>query len=162
MFVASGETVLDLEGALRICAARRLGVMLDFKSFGNADFFDRVIGSVESFRLTQSVMCINGAVEVREKLAGHVMLTSGEDGGAGTFWFGLASNLTAERVAALHRRGVLVIPAVNTFRYDAETHLTDARANIERLTAAGVDGFQIDSVYQDFTRLATDTTKGTP
>ena len=107
-------------------------------------------------------MCINGAAKVRKHLAGHVMLTSGDDGGAGTFWFGLASKLTTDKVAMLHAHGVLVIPAVNTFRYEAETHLTDARADIKRLTAAGVDGIQIDSVYQDFTRLAHDATKGTP
>ena len=42
-----------------------------------------------------------------------------------------------------------MFPAINTFRYPKEGHRELARKDIERLVSAGVDGFQIDSIYFD-------------
>ena len=50
----------------------------------------------------------------------------------------------------LHELGVLVIPALNTFRYDKSTHRAQAKADADAMVNADVDGFQIDSVYQDY------------
>jgi len=42
-----------------------------------------------------------------------------------------------------------VFPAINIFRYPEEGDRELARKDIERLVSAGVDGFQIDSIYSD-------------
>jgi hypothetical protein len=64
------------------------------------------------------------------------------------FWFGLLNGLPSERVKALQKNGAYVIPAINTFRYPADAHYELARKDIQRLNDAGVDGYQIDSVYR--------------
>ena len=69
---------------------------------------------------------------------------------AGKFWFGWAAELPSETVARLQQCGAFVIPSINTFHYPAHARYLLARQDIERLRAAGVDGFQIDSVYGRF------------
>ncbi|MEZ6072988.1 MAG: hypothetical protein R3C10_22670 [Pirellulales bacterium] len=66
-----------------------------------------------------------------------------------TFWFGLPKDLANGDVARLQECGAYVFPAINTFRYPADRHRELAEQDIRRLTEAGADGFQIDSVYQD-------------
>ena len=56
--------------------------------------------------------------------------------------------LPSEMVKLLQQNGAYVIPAINTFRYPDEGHYELARKDIQRLNEAGVDGYQIDSVYQ--------------
>ena len=78
-----------------------------------------------------------------------------EDGGAdlsGRFWFGQPRFLPSEMVAKYQERGLLVIPALNTFRYEEKGHRGDVKSDSIRLRNASVDGFQIDSVYQDLFR----------
>ena len=48
----------------------------------------------------------------------------------------------------LRQNGAYVIPAINTFRYPENNHYELARKDINRLIQAGVEGFQIDSVYR--------------
>ena len=64
------------------------------------------------------------------------------------FWFGLPGQLLEARIEPLQAAGALVIPAINVFRYPREDHEGLARKDIERLQAADVDGFQIDSIYR--------------
>ena len=64
------------------------------------------------------------------------------------FWFGLPPRLPSEMVKLLQQNGAYVIPAINTFRYPAQGHYELARKDIQRLNEAGVDGYQIDSVYR--------------
>ncbi len=151
VYRTNDEPIQHLEDALRICQRERLGVMLDIKSGESTQFFDRIIGLLERFELTNATMCINGAEVIRKHFTGHILLTATEtssENAPKSFWFGLPADLPDERVRDLQHQGKLVIPAINTFRYESDTHLADAQADIERLTAAGVDGFQIDSVYQ--------------
>jgi hypothetical protein len=75
------------------------------------------------------------------------------------FWFGLPHRLPSEMVKSLQQRGAFVMPAINTFRYPADGHYELARKDIQRLNEAGVDGFQIDSVY---TPLFFEATEGKP
>jgi len=152
VFVENGEAVLHLNDALALCAQERLGVMLDIKDKGSEGFYRRILGLLKRFELTHAAMCINGEPAIRKHLGKHIMLRATDRRSAdlsGLFWFGLASKLTADKAHDLQARGALVIPAINTFRYDAATHRVDARADAKRLLEAGVDGFQIDSVYQN-------------
>jgi hypothetical protein len=67
----------------------------------------------------------------------------------GQFWFGWAAELPDDAVARLHNAGTFAIVSINTFHYPHHAPLTLAWADIDRLLAAGCDGFQIDSVYGD-------------
>ena len=63
--------------------------------------------------------------------------------------------LSERDVQTFHAAGLAVIVAVNTFLYSSypgakRRHMELARRDINRFRAAGVDGFQIDSCYQDF------------
>lgn len=65
----------------------------------------------------------------------------------GKYWFGLPQRISNEMVKRMQKHGAYVIPAINTFRYPEDNHFELARQDIERLTEAGVEGFQIDSIY---------------
>ena len=153
----NGEGIMHLEEALALCKTYQLGVMLDFKTDGNDAFFRRVLGLLQRFQLLKSTCSINGAPAVREALGGHIMLrltekelNDAEASYKGYFWFGLPQNLDRDQIKPMQERGALVIPGINIFRYDAASHMQDAQQDIEQLKAQGVDGFQIDSVYNDF------------
>ena len=66
----------------------------------------------------------------------------------GQFWFGVPEELPSEAVEPLQRNGALVIPAINIFRYPSHAHRELAHQDVKRLLEAGVDGLQIDSVYE--------------
>ena len=162
-FSANGEPIPHLQDSLALCAAERLGVMLDIKPAGGEAFFKRIIGLLERHQLIRATLCIGNAASVRPYFGDRIMLRVGkmelaslEDDDAsdlsGKFWFGLPRILPSEMVAKYQERGLLVIPALNTFRYEEEGHRGDAKADSIRLRNASVDGFQIDSVYQDFFR----------
>ena len=55
-----------------------------------------------------------------------------------------------DTIPKLQRAGALVIPAINTFRYENDPERAQARRDVKQLNEIGVDGFQIDSAYQDF------------
>ena len=120
----------------------------DIKAPGGDAFFRRIVGLLERFDLKEATLCINGDPAVRAHLGDHILLRDDDESGEG-FWFGLASELTTAKARNLQENGQLVIPAINTFRYDEATHREDAKADAARLLEAGVDGFQIDSVYRD-------------
>ena len=160
-YTANNERISTLADAVRLCHKRELGVMLDIKAGDSEAFFERIREIIDQYGMADSTLCINGAPEVRAGLEGKAMLRVPDDVYAamregksadltGLFWFGLPQNLPTDMVAKLHDAGALVIPGVNIFRYDEATHRRDALADIERLKTAGVDGFQIDSAYQDY------------
>jgi hypothetical protein len=65
-------------------------------------------------------------------------------------WFGWAHELPNASVAPLQDAGVLVIPSINVFHYPLHARHSLARRDIRRLKTAGVDGFQIDSEYEEY------------
>lgn len=155
-----GEPILSLEEALSLCRELKLGVMLDFKAFETEEFLRRTVALLEESGLTRSSVTISGKAEVRKALANKVLLTvSSEQFGrvlkgeevdlSGTFWFGLPKDLPDEVIPRLQKCGALVIPAINTFRYSRRNHLEEAARDSQHLLRMKVDGFQIDSVYQD-------------
>ena len=102
-----------------------------------------------------------GDSQVKEHLQGKVLLTISDEmlesvkqgkevDLHGYYWFGVPEKWPLELVKPIQENGALVIPALNTFRYSKEQHRSEASRDAERLLKAGVDGFQIDCVYQDF------------
>jgi hypothetical protein len=159
---ASSEHIATLADALTLCASLKLGVMLDIKSGEWSEaFIQRIAQLIKALGLGAATVTITRHPLAWEYLADQVIFcASREDtlrvlGGKavplhGQFWFGWAAELSDEAVALLQRNGAFVIPSINTFHYPAHARQELARQDIERLYAAGVDGFQIDSEYKEF------------
>ena len=160
VYTGTSQKIISLEIALRKCRALGLGVMLDLKhGREDAPFLDRVDQLITRCQLTTAAVSISRSVEARERLK-HVMFrptkeqlsrfNKGENVDLeGTFWFGLPRDLSSADVARLKACGAYVFPAINSFRYPEEGDRELARKDIKRLVSAGVDGFQIDSIYSD-------------
>ncbi|MEM7234834.1 MAG: glycerophosphodiester phosphodiesterase family protein [Planctomycetota bacterium] len=157
-FSGSDQFIVTLDRALRECRRLALGVMLDVKVRGDAEFFRTVAELVQKHELESSAMTINSDPALREAFRDVVMLTvTGEEfrrvesGDSvdltGTYWFGLPHRVPDEMIRRLRESGAYVVPAINTFRYSKDDHRNEAEKDIERLLRAGVEGFQIDSVY---------------
>jgi hypothetical protein len=160
VYTGTSQKIISLEIALRKCRALGLGVMLDLKhGREDAPFLDRVDQLITRCQLTTAAVSISDSVEARARLK-HVMFrptkeqlslfNKGENVDLeGTFWFGLPREVSSADVSRLKACGAYVFPAINTFRYPKEGHRELARKDIKRLISAGVDGFQIDSIYSD-------------
>ena len=157
-YSGSNQKIVTLDSALSLCRELHLGVMLDLKA-GRDD--ERFLGKIDEMivdhALAQAAVSISGSSAAREALR-HVMFTPTNEQMAqfqkgekvdlrGTFWFGLPNRLPSADVGRFQENGALVFPAINTFRYPSDRHLELAREDMDRLVSAGVDGFQIDSVY---------------
>ena len=160
----STQHIVSLDEGLALCRSLNLGVMLDIKTHDAAanseGFFHRISNLLEQHRLTRSTITISLHPLARKHLAGQVQFRVTEDEarkvqeGASVslsqkFWFGLPEELPTPLIPKLQQCGALVIPAINTFRYPLHAERELARQDVERLVEAGVDGFQIDSVYKD-------------
>ena len=154
-----------LAEALSLCRSLDLGVMLDLKIPTEPDpsnaFLLRIGELLEEQELTSASVTISNHPLARRYLAGKVLFTVSEEDVQkvrdnhsaplqGQYWFGLPEELPSETVGQLQRNGAFVVPAINGFRYPAHAHYELARQDVERLLAAGADGFQIDSMYEDF------------
>ncbi len=155
------QPLITLETALNACQSLGLGVMLDLKTHQEDPGFLHTIGeSLVRHGLADASLCITGEPATRRHLR-HTRFTLTADelkalrqGDrmelSDRFWFGLPSQLQAGDIQKLQAAGVLVLPAINTFRYPANRHHEEAEADIKALIRQGVDGFQIDSIYQEW------------
>ncbi|MFC1543252.1 glycerophosphodiester phosphodiesterase [Candidatus Neomarinimicrobiota bacterium] len=160
-FLESDEAITSLDVMLGLCRSLNIGVMFDIKSPDGSDlFFNRVLDLIEKHDLNKACMTLGGS-RVREYLKGTALITlpgemlekvkQGESVDLhGFFWFGVPKTWPIDLVKPVQENGALVIPALNTFRYSEENHRAEALEDAERLLEAGVDGFQIDSIYQDY------------
>jgi len=82
--------------------------------------------------------------------------------GESYFIFKHAADLDEIQVNGFHEMGLLVIVSINTFHYLGQGDLIElGREDVRKMVAFGVDGLQIDSVYDDMvlppsTRKSTD------
>jgi glycerophosphoryl diester phosphodiesterase len=160
-FLNSDETISSLDSMLDLCRSLHLGVMFDMKQGERSDlYFKRILSLIDKYDLGRACMTL-GDTQVREHLKGKVLLTipdeildqmkQGESVDLhGYYWFGVPETWPLELVKPVQENGALVIPALNTFRYSEDQHRSEAREDAERLLKAGVDGFQIDCIYQDY------------
>jgi hypothetical protein len=162
-FRKNDETIANLEQALLLCRQLHLGVMLDLKDPPRADVLQRIAALVRKHGLARSTVTISGDPLVRAGLgdvalvpvnAGELKQAAAdalEPGAlAGRYWFGIPAWIPFETIPKLQRAGALVFPAINLFRYANDPERAQARRDVHALTALGVEGFQIDSAYQDF------------
>jgi glycerophosphoryl diester phosphodiesterase len=158
---ASAEHIATLAEALALCASLNLGVMLDIKGGGSSEgYLRRVADLLDAHHLGSAAVTISRDPLVRDHLADRVLYPISDedvrrvgDGEAvplaGQYWFGWAARLSRETVERLQQNGAFAIVSINTFHYPAHAHYELAGQDVRRLLAAGVEGFQIDSVYED-------------
>ena len=158
-YVNTDQMVSTLDQTLSVCRLLKLGLMLDVKVAGDAVFFSKIVTLVKKHGYENASITISGDPDVRTHLKGIALLTVTQDEFKkvqqgmscdlrNKFWFGLPHSLPSDMVKRLQDNGAYVIPAINTFRYPADGHYDLARKDIQRLNDAGVDGYQIDSVYK--------------
>lgn len=157
----NGEAIATLDDALKLCRSLGLGVMLDVKNPDSPRMLERAAELVRTHGLERSTIALNSDLRVAAPLASVALVhlksqaqvkkpdaATADRPLAGYFWMGLPKDLPDD-VPRLQREGAIIIPAINTFRYPADRHAELATEDIRRLRELGVDGFQIDSVYQD-------------
>jgi peptidoglycan/xylan/chitin deacetylase (PgdA/CDA1 family) len=162
-FRKNNETLATLEQALVLCRQLHLGVMLDLKDPPRADLLQRIAALVRKHGLATSTMAISGHPLVRAELGDVVLVPVNADelkqaaadklapgALAGRHWFGIPAWIAFDTIPKLQRAGALVFPAINLFRYENDSDRAQARRDVQALSALGVEGFQIDSAYQDF------------
>lgn len=158
-FSQTDQTIITLDRALEECLTLSLGVMLDVKVRDDELFLQTVANLIKKYKYEPSTITINADPALRKCFKGVVMLTvTGDEFNraqkgetvdlSGKYWFGLPHRIPDDMVKRLHQNGAYVIPAINTFRYPEDNHYELARKDIHRLMRAGVEGFQIDSVYK--------------
>jgi glycerophosphoryl diester phosphodiesterase len=157
-YVNTDQKICTLDRALSICRSLKLGLMLDVKIQKDEKFFQKIVTLIKKHGYENSSVTINGDPDLRRHLKEVALLTVTRDEFKkvrqglpcdlrNKFWFGLPPGLPNEMVKLLQQNGAYVIPAINTFRYPQQGHYELARKDIQRLNLAGVDGYQIDSVY---------------
>lgn len=161
-YLKNDQPIATLDEALALCRALHLGVMLDLKDAPpRAEFLKLLPPLLRRHGLEKSTVTIAGHPLVRAELGDVALvpvnadelrrLAAGETIPlSGRYWFGIPPSLKLDLIPKLQRAGALVIPAINTFRYANDPDRAQARRDVQQLTALGVEGFQIDSAYQDF------------
>ncbi len=158
-FPQTDQAIVTLDRALEECLTLSLGVMLDVKVRDDEPFFQTAANLIKKYKYEPSTITINADPALRKCFKGVVMLTvTGDEFNRaqkgetvdlrGKYWFGLPHRIPDDTVKRLHQNGAYVVPAINTFRYPQDNHYELARKDINRLIQAGVEGFQIDSVYK--------------
>ena len=155
------KTICSLDQALAFCRSLHLGVMLDIKTYGDITYYRMIANQIVKHGLRHACITITGNPSARKGLQEVALLTVTREEIEALqenkkidlrqrFWFGLPAQLPNDLIERLRNNGAYVIPAINTFRYPSDQHLELAEVDIQRLRRAGVDGFQIDSVYEKF------------
>ena len=159
-YLKGTDSIATFEQALRVCRETHLGVMLDLKSGRNeVSFLQRIDQLILGMGFKQAAISFSGSEAARQHLT-TVRFTPTNDemkqlrSGAQLdlsqrFWFGLPSQISASDIQQLKQAKALILPAINTFRYPKAQHYELAKKDIQHLLSEGVDGFQIDSIYQD-------------
>jgi len=164
---ASDQRVITFAQAVQACARFGMGVMLDKLCRDDVaapamsrECLRRVGSLIGDAALASATVAIVDSPWLREHL-GDVSLfpipredlrRMGEGQAIplhGHFGFGWAAELPGEAVARLHQAGVFAIVSINTFHYPHHAPHILAQQDIERLLDAGMDGFQIDSMFED-------------
>lgn len=159
----SDQCIASLSQALKLCRELDLGVMLDIKEYGgqhhSEEFFSRIAKLVIKNELVNASLTFSqnpfGSKHLRDVLKFAiskdelVLFTNGQRNIAeGRWWFALPDEVTNQLLIDLQENGSLVIVAINQFRYPAHAHEIIASKDVQRLIDTGVDGLQIDSIYE--------------
>ena len=155
-----GEHPLRLVDYLQACDDR-LKIMLDIKgerSLLPAAFLDEIERVMnEAGQLKYAYMI--GTEETKQHLPAKLRISrkyediaSAKEEGSEShyFIFPRDNRVTEDEIRQGLALGAPVVPSINAFHYPKKTRMQRARQDIERLRAAGVTEFQIDSVFDEW------------
>lgn len=157
--IAPVETVPDFDTFCARCAGR-IALMPDVKGCApeRREAYTRDIAeSLQRHGLAESAILIGKADQV-EGVRGLARFpwrkadegaAKSDDPGKHYFAFGHADDFDQVAVEGFQAMGVQVIVSINTLHYPRKEALERGKADIRRMVALGVDGLQIDSVYDD-------------
>ena len=165
----SKEPIPSFEEYVERCK-NRIGLMLDIKGCDQKDvehYSNQIMQILEEHEmLTESLILINKLpMNNQEKIAEYFMgkckvswrkgldktikeVTDDGEFSENYYYFNHASDFSKKTVDSLHSKGVKVIVSVNTQHY-ITNGIKQGKKDISKLLKWGVDGFQIDSVYDE-------------
>ena len=160
----SDQYIVSLSTALKLCRELNLGVMLDIKNYGHEyseKFFAQIADLLETHELCNARLSFSQDPLAYKHLRDVPMLAISEAelnkvANAqrlpleNRWWFGLPEQVTSQLVTVLKKRGALVVIAINRFRYPSHAHKLLANNDVKVLIEMGIDGLQIDSIYEEF------------
>lgn len=159
--LTSEETVPSFAMFCKRCAGR-IGLMPDVKACP-PELKDAFGASIESslneYGLMKGALFI-GRAEIVKRFEGKAKLAwsvpfviakkserARANPGESYFLFRHAGDLNEEEVEGFHSLGVKVIVSINTFHYRKGDRIQQGLDDVRKMLALGVDGLQIDSVY---------------
>ncbi len=167
-YKGTGERIITLDEYLKHSTQYQMGVMLDIKATDanrNDDkFFQGIAELIDKYGLAKAAVTISREPLAEKYLKGKAMLRINDEEFdsiargrpvdlSGKFWFDWPRFITHEMVELIQQQGCLVMPSINIFHYwiyPEDEREMRAKADIERMVEAGVDGYQIDGVYDKY------------
>lgn len=153
---ANGYRVLKLEEVLQNCKGK-LGVMIDNKLDGNDTVvWMRLISLLKKYDLYSKALMI-GTDESTEFFTGKIKLSCTRQQLEGNMhrpdykssnYYLFSDSISRNDNDWASRHNILVIGVINTWAFQGRDAVSQAKAQAERLKAAGVKNFQIDSQYE--------------
>jgi glycerophosphoryl diester phosphodiesterase len=157
----SNQHIATLADSLELCYELSLGAMLDIKNYGHQyseQFFAQIADLLKKNKLCNASLSFSQDPLAHKYLGDVLMLAVSEEERnrlsnsqgkplENRWWFGLPEQATTQTVTELQKRRVLVIIAINRFRYPSHAGRVLAERDVQRLIEIGVDGLQIDSIY---------------
>lgn len=151
----NGYRVLKLEEVLQHCKGK-LGVMIDNKLDGNdTAVWTRLISLLKKYDLYSNALMI-GTDESTEFFTGKIRLSCTRqqlednmrraDYKSSNYYL-FSDNISKEDYDWSKKQNILVIGVINAWAFHGTGATSQAKAQAERLKAAGVKNFQIDSEY---------------
>ncbi|WP_170117473.1 glycerophosphodiester phosphodiesterase [Chitinophaga ginsengisoli] len=153
---ANGYRVLKLEEVLQNCKGK-LGVMIDNKLNGNdTAVWMRLISLLKKYNLYSNALMI-GTDESTEFFTGKIKLSCTRqqlednmrrpDYKSSNYYL-FSDSISKDDNDWASRHKILVIGVINAWAFHGMDTISQAKAQVERLKAAGVKHFQIDAEYE--------------
>lgn len=161
----SDQSIVTLAKALELCRELNLGVMLDIKNYGHncsEQFFTQIANLIKAHKLCNASLSFSQDPLAYKYLSDVLMLAISDDdlnkvansqftsSLEDRYWFGLPEQVSNRLVIELQKKKALVIIAINRFRYPSHAHEVLAEKDVQWLIEMGVNGLQIDSIYDEF------------
>lgn len=134
------ETPPDLEeafGASIEASMVKYGLMTEALVIGQSAVVDRFLGKAR-IRWREPLAVVEQAAREMENPGAHY------------FIFNHAADFNRAEVEGFHKLGLDVVVSINTFHYREGDPVAQGVRDIEKMLALGIDGLQIDAVYDSF------------
>lgn len=151
-----GNRVLSFEEALKFCKKNDLQVMVDNKIKGfDADIFGKVVELLKKYDRSEHALMI-GTDESTPFFTGKIKLSCTmkqlhdnmlKPGFSPKDYYLFSKNISKEDVEWTKGHGIMAVGAINAWAFKGDTMMEDVREAVKKLKEAGVDYYQIDSVF---------------